>query len=69
MYKGLPLSKNDTWGELFRVLEKAQMSYDEKMELFDMVEKEGDAVWNRLDKENMNAALYGEFCEILSRHY
>lgn len=67
--KGLPLSKNDTRGELFRVLEKAQMSYDEKMELFDMVEKEGDAVWNRLDKENMNAALYGEFCEILSRHY
>ena len=51
------------------MLEKAQMSYDEKMELFDMVEKEGDAVWNRLDKENMNAALYGEFCEILSRHY
>ena len=64
--RGLAISENDLEGRCYGLLEKAQIEYNTKSEIMDVIKSQGrDALATLLSME-LDAAVFGMVCEVLA---
>jgi alpha-glucosidase (family GH31 glycosyl hydrolase) len=64
--QGLPLAEMDLPARCYKLLEKAQIAYDLKARILDVVKKQGRDSVATLLSMHLNPAVLGELCEILT---
>mgnify|MGYP003370438709 CR=1 FL=1 len=63
---GFVIVENDLAGLCYKVLEKAQISYDRKAQILNLIEKQGSGALATLAAMDLNEAVFGMLCEILT---
>lgn len=64
--QGLPMAEQDLEGRCYRFLEKAQIPYNQKAKVMEIVGKLGRDAVASLAAMDMNQAVFGALCEILT---
>ena len=64
--KSLSMAEQNITEHCFKILEKAQMDYNAKAKAMDVIDKMGKKAVASLMSMNLNPAVLGELCEILT---
>lgn len=64
--EGLSLAETDLAGRCYQILEKAQIGYDEKARALGVIKEQGKNAVASLAAMELNPALFGALCEIIT---
>lgn len=63
---GLEIAKNQMADRAYKLLEKAQIGYNKKADVLAVIEEQGGSAVATLATMELNEAIFGELCEILT---